>query len=330
MMFSSLWASLALALALPAAVVAAAEKKPPPPDLPCTIHSPAGNFFDLRPLQLAPAKSSSKVVQKELELGGWQARGYDYGANFTVNFCGPVVHNLTDVQGVDKELWRNVSAFYDMNGKTYSIGSANGNPIFRGRKLVLNYTGGSPCDSNNHKRSLVSDLEKRASDPKASAESPRRKSTIISLLCDSDHVDPKVTVAFVGADESQCSYFFEARSVHACAGIETTPQQLGPGGVFSVILLIALVVYFVGGCVYQRTVMHQRGWRQLPNYTMWAGIFGLGKDAVLMLSSTCMRLIPGRSGYSRVSLNGNSRSRGIHSNDDENRLIDQLDDEWDD
>jgi cation-dependent mannose-6-phosphate receptor len=39
-------------------------------------------------------------------------------------------------------------------------------------------------------------------------------------------------------------------------------------------MLIALLVYFAGGCVYQRTVMHQRGWKQLPNYALWAGLFG--------------------------------------------------------
>jgi cation-dependent mannose-6-phosphate receptor len=50
-------------------------------------------------------------------------------------------------------------------------------------------------------------------------------------------------------------------------------QALSPGGVFGVMALIAVLVYFVGGCVYQRTVMHQRGWRQLPNYAMWAGIW---------------------------------------------------------
>jgi hypothetical protein len=38
-------------------------------------------------------------------------------------------------------------------------------------------------------------------------------------------------------------------------------------------LLIAVMAYLVGGCMYQRTVMHQRGWRQLPNYSMWAGIW---------------------------------------------------------
>jgi hypothetical protein len=38
-------------------------------------------------------------------------------------------------------------------------------------------------------------------------------------------------------------------------------------------LLIAVLVYLVGGCVYQRTVMNQRGWKQLPNYSMWSDIF---------------------------------------------------------
>lgn len=36
--------------------------------------------------------------------------------------------------------------------------------------------------------------------------------------------------------------------------------------------MIAVAVYVVGGCVYQRNVMHQRGWRQLPNYAIWAGV----------------------------------------------------------
>jgi hypothetical protein len=35
-----------------------------------------------------------------------------------------------------------------------------------------------------------------------------------------------------------------------------------------------LAVYLVGGLFYQRTVMHARGWRQLPNYSLWAGIGG--------------------------------------------------------
>jgi len=34
------------------------------------------------------------------------------------------------------------------------------------------------------------------------------------------------------------------------------------------------MVYLVGGIVYQRTVMHARGWRQIPHYHAWAAALG--------------------------------------------------------
>ena len=34
------------------------------------------------------------------------------------------------------------------------------------------------------------------------------------------------------------------------------------------------VVYLVGGIVYQRTVMHARGWRQIPHYHAWSAALG--------------------------------------------------------
>lgn len=170
----------------------------------------------------------------------------------------------------------------------------NDEPVFRGRKLVLNYTGGSLCSSSKKKRSPVEipklfeddDDEDEEDDDdegddeeddvptkkKPSKSTERRKSTIISLLCESDPL-AKSSVSFVAASPDDCTYFFEARSPVACGGIEAETQALSPGGVFGVIVLIAVLVYLVGGCVYQRTVMHQRGWRQLPNYTMWAGIW---------------------------------------------------------
>ena len=60
----------------------------------------------------------------------------------------------------------------------------------------------------------------------------------------------------------------------ACGGVIATQQTVGPWGVFAVIGMIAAAVYLLGGIAYQRTVMHQRGWRQLPNYALWAGIGG--------------------------------------------------------
>lgn len=168
----------------------------------------------------------------------------------------------------------------------------NSEPIFRGKKLILNYTGGSLCPSTSSKRSPVElpreiigdddddDGDKKhkdkddGSDRKkkpSSDKSERRKTTIISLLCESDPLG-KSSISFVAAVDD-CTYFFEGRSRHACGIVHADTQTLSPGGVFGVIAFIAVGVYFVGGCVYQRTVMHQRGWRQLPNYAMWAGIW---------------------------------------------------------
>jgi cation-dependent mannose-6-phosphate receptor len=173
--------------------------------------------------------------------------------------------------------------------------------VFRGRKLILNYTGGSLCPSSKKetrlvhepvslpKRKIYDDEEDPEDDkdkddkdkeddgdeedkPKKPSSDERRKTTIISLLCEKDPL-AKTAFSFVAAVDD-CVYFFEGRSPHACGGVEAETQALSPGGVFGVIVLIALLVYLVGGCVYQRTVMHQRGWRQLPNYQLWAGIGG--------------------------------------------------------
>ena len=48
-------------------------------------------------------------------------------------------------------------------------------------------------------------------------------------------------------------------------------------------VLIAVAAYLVGGCAYQRTVMHQRGWRQCPNFSLWAGMFDFIKVCLLAL-----------------------------------------------
>ena len=270
-----------------------ASEAPKAPIKPCTLHSPSsGSFFDLRPLQ---AISSSVSKSKEGRTESWHAKGYDYGSNFTLNFCGPVVEELEDVNDVDESRWRNVSAFYRTGkGRVYSIGQQSADPIFRGRKLVLNYTDGSPCpaldDHGNPKvarRKIIGDDDdgeeeddddddddEKPSKKLAKSTSIRRKSTLISFLCDRDpSLTDRPQVSFVGSPD-HCSYFFEVRSRYACGGASASGESgsLGPAGVFAVILAIALMAYLVGGCAYQRTVMHQRGWRQCPNYSVWAGL----------------------------------------------------------
>lgn len=116
----------AIALILPLLTSAAStsdDKKTKEPALkPCTIRSPAsGAFFDLSSLSLHPPKDIKDVKKGEVSES-YRVKGQDYGANFTINFCAPVVEDLTDVEGVDKKLAQNVSAYYTIGKKSYSIG----------------------------------------------------------------------------------------------------------------------------------------------------------------------------------------------------------------
>lgn len=150
----------------------------------------------------------------------------------------------------------------------------------RGRKLVLQYTNGSPCGepkSKDTRDSVFAEsynthvIETYSKKPDVNT---RRKSATISFLCDRDPTSSQASISFVGTDPDECAYFFEARSTHACAHAEPhKPGSVGPGSVFGLILAIAVLVYFLGGVFYNRTVSHARGWRQLPNYSLWAGIW---------------------------------------------------------
>jgi cation-dependent mannose-6-phosphate receptor len=163
-----------------------------------------------------------------------------------------------------------VSAFYkDHRGDVYSIGQQNDEPIFRGKKLLLNYTMGSPCPEIDEDGIPID------SDVMTSRDRRRRKSTLLSFICDtSPLLSTRPAISFLGSPD-HCTYVFEVRSRYACGGTTQSGEKgtLGPGGVFGVIFGIALLVYLIGGIVYQRNVMHQRGWKQLPNYAVWAGLF---------------------------------------------------------
>lgn len=213
----------------------------------------------------------------------------------------------------------------------------------------MNYTDGSPCDEgvsrnsarklNDHKNKTGNNKDDKDSDDDDDDDKPahtpshtspsaiRRKSTIISFLCDKDSLTP-AHVSFIGASPDECTYFFETRSAAACGGAIAPTQTVNAGGIFAVISIIAVVVYLLGGIAYQRTVMHQRGWKQLPNYGLWASIFSFVSDFAQILCGSCMRFMPKRRGYNQLSQNGGTRGRGRAA--EENGLIDSLDEEWND
>ncbi|KAL5612728.1 hypothetical protein BROUX41_004187 [Berkeleyomyces rouxiae] len=296
----------------------ASSSSAPPAACTATSVSTLGGFFDLRPDIAVPAAKDAPKV-KGVRTTDYEARGWDYGYNFTLNVCSSVVAPVKDVVGVDQAQWQNVSAYYTHEDKVYSLGQESMNLQGRGRKLVLQYTDGSPCDSPSSSSSETT-------------ATTRRKSATISFLCASDPLVTSLVMTFVGADPDQCAYFFEARSSHACLSAE--PQRpgsgsVGPGSVFALIAAIAFLVYVLGGVFYNRTVAHARGWRQLPNYALWAGVWSVICDFATIFMASCARFLPASNSY------GSARYRRLahspsRSREDENRLIDQLDEEWDD
>lgn len=128
------------------------------------------------------------------------------------------------------------------------VRQASSEPVFRGRKLVLNYTSGSPCNSpSTRSLNLLArdhddhddddDDEKKHDDEGHDNDrknDTRLKSTIIYFQCERDALAPKVHLSFIAASQDECTYFFEARSMAACGGVDQTEQSLSPGGVFGV------------------------------------------------------------------------------------------------
>jgi len=155
------------------------------------------------------------------------------------------------------------------------------NLTLRGRRLVLQYINGSPCGPEEKKRQEETkkwvDDDEDEENPKFrhyadAKEGSRKKSATISFHCDKDPLATSSLATFVGVDPDECAYAFEILSRDACIGSEPAKQGAGPAAVFVIIGIIAILVYFIGGVFYQRNVSNARGWKQLPNYTMWSGI----------------------------------------------------------
>lgn len=82
---------------------------------PCTIFHPTTNaYYDLNAI--------TKKAHKDDRTWSWHTWGYDYGTNFSLNFCAPVIETLDSAVGIEKDLVKNISAFYKYKGETYSIG----------------------------------------------------------------------------------------------------------------------------------------------------------------------------------------------------------------
>lgn len=172
-------------------------------DLFCAVMNPAtGTYIDLSPL-----------AGEATSVAGWTG-----GANFTVGVCS------SPVAPVDRDALANTTGAYYVDpatGQPVSIGDYATRPrLSRGRKLTLQYDGGSVCPNGVD-----------------------RKSAVLSFACDRE-LASRAQIAFV-ASVHDCAYFFEVRSVHACP---TSPRsnEVNVLGIFVGIFAVFFLVEFGG------------------------------------------------------------------------------------
>ena len=192
---------------------------------PCTITNPLTNqFYDLREL--------SSLLDNEIQA--WNSKGFDYGHNFSIGICSTPIknlNNLTPLDFIDSSNKSNIAGYYtNEQGNKVSIGSISSNLKFRGMNLVLEYTNGDKCDSNEY-----------------------TKNTLLTFKCDREMMS-KARVNYLGS-MNNCSYFFEVRTVHACA-TSNEKDETAIWGIFLLISLSALAVYLFAGFIYKIIQSH--------------------------------------------------------------------------
>lgn len=117
----------------------------------------------------------------------------------------------------------NVSAVaHFADGTIKSLGTTSTQPYFRGRNLLLEYRDGSPClDRHGNPTGL-------------------QMSSLISFKCDHELVPGHASISFLSSPDN-CTYVFEARSVHACPS-SNDEQSVAPVPFFFIICGIGILV----------------------------------------------------------------------------------------
>ncbi|KAK3918750.1 Cation-dependent mannose-6-phosphate receptor [Frankliniella fusca] len=65
--------------------------------------------------------------------------------------------------------------------------------------------------------------------------------------------------------KNSCFFFLEIHSQLVCI----KPENIGGGTIFSILLLLLILGYIVGGTLYRRYILGAKGLEQIPNYTFW-------------------------------------------------------------
>ncbi|TFK56829.1 mannose 6-phosphate receptor domain-containing protein [Heliocybe sulcata] len=180
---------------------------------------------------LSPLSASTDYVYKASD-----------GSEYYINVCRSVT---TETWAIEEE--QDVAVFKRTTEERgdLSLGSVNTTLAIHDGHPLLYLTNGSPCPT-------ITQL---------------RASSVIRYICDTSVFaagQPQLIAELPG-----CSFFFEWRTHYACP----TNESGGAGGVVVVlatVALIALMLYIVGGTLYNRYVLNLRGFDQLPRISLFS------------------------------------------------------------
>ncbi|ORX77463.1 mannose 6-phosphate receptor domain-containing protein [Basidiobolus meristosporus CBS 931.73] len=207
------------------------------------------------------------------------------GGEAKLNVCHEILDSKTGLK-----FPQGVGSFYRADVKGYSIGKANTKPFVKEQNLMLKYVDGDECPG-----------------------SQKTRTSMIFFECDNS-VKGQGEPEFL-AEHDNCVYMFRWKTPAACPVVQQSGKKLGGGAIFAIIMSVLAGVYLIGGIIYKRVVLGQRGLNQLPNAEYWRAIGNFVKNLFRMAFPSCC---------------GN-RSRqynyGHLNTDEENVFIDEDDEE---
>ncbi|KAF8435782.1 mannose-6-phosphate receptor binding domain-containing protein [Boletus edulis BED1] len=197
---------------------------------PCTVHDSANNYYDLNPLR------TSKDHQFET----------DGGHTVYLNLCGGIKTKPWNT-GLDDDSHVDIAGLVRRDHGDFAIGLVNTTLEVKDGGLMLRQSQGSPCTG---------------------VEDERGSSTIL-FICDMSVYSagkPVLLDSWPSGEDRACHYELEWRTHYAC--------PVGERGFFgglivflTISIIIFLMAFMVISTIYNRFVLRQRGFDQLPKFT---------------------------------------------------------------
>ncbi|XP_006819098.1 uncharacterized protein LOC102807910 [Saccoglossus kowalevskii] len=123
---------------------------------------------------------------------------------------------------------------------------------------------------------------------------PLERTSKVKLICTPGGITD--TLHAYGSADFSTNYDFDLSSKYCCP-IDGGNGGLSAGSVLCIIAVVLVVVYLIGGILFNKFIRHAEGSDVIPNKQFWAALPALIKDGFLFAISPCRK---GSSPYSSI------------------------------